>query len=140
MPLASRLAALFGSPWQPAQSPLNSFIPAIKFSSVGAIGFARCGAPRAAESARRAKAFSKALGAAFAFVGNHPSHAAANAPAGMVKIPATNPRKNLRISAPALTLSWEVPAAAREKVFGYSGWTKTRCCCPLPHIVFQSHE
>src|SRR6266849_3402433 len=58
MAAASVLAALFGSPWQPAQSPLNNFVPAIKFSSVGAIGFARCGARRAAifcgHSTRRA--------------------------------------------------------------------------------------
>ena len=43
-----------------AQSPLKSLIPAIKFSSVGAIGFTRCGACRAAarSSARCAKTFS----------------------------------------------------------------------------------
>jgi hypothetical protein len=45
---------------------LNSFIPAIKFSSLGAIGFARCAAFRAAAEsiARCAKAFSNALGVA----------------------------------------------------------------------------
>jgi hypothetical protein len=83
---------------------LNSFIPAIKFSSVGAIGFVRCGAFRAAaeSSARCANAFSNALGVAFAFVGSHPSQAAANAPTGIVSIPATNPSRNLRITPPAI--------------------------------------
>src|SRR5947199_7693982 len=54
-----------------AQSPLKSLIPAIKFSSVGAIGFTRCGACRAAarSSARCAKTFSVCGGVAFAFVG-----------------------------------------------------------------------
>src|SRR6266487_3717126 len=96
MPLASRLAALFGSPWQPAQSPLNSFIPAIKFSSVGAIGFARREARRAAaeSSAIRANAFSSAEGLAFGLIGNHPIHAAPNALAGSVTIPTTNPSRN----------------------------------------------
>src|SRR5258708_21959488 len=86
MPLASRLAALLGSPWQPAQSPLNNFIPAIKFSSVGAIGFARCGAFRAAarSSAKCMNAFSSPEGFAFALIGSHPIHANAK-PSGLEK-------------------------------------------------------
>jgi len=41
------------------------------------------------------------LGVAFSFVGNHPRQAAANAPAGSVRIPTTNPRRNLRMAPPA---------------------------------------
>src|ERR1700730_9110645 len=97
---ASRFAASLASPWQPAQSPLKIFIPSIKFSSVGAIGFTTCGARRAAalSSAKCPNAASTAVGVPLAPTSSHPIQAAANVPIGIASIPTTNPSANFFIT------------------------------------------
>src|ERR1700735_3632809 len=90
-------AALFGVPWHPEQSFLKSLTPAIKFSSVGAMGFGICGAwwAAAASSAMCAKADSQRDGRVFELTGSMPSRATHMRASGSAKSPSTNPTSTL---------------------------------------------
>jgi hypothetical protein len=79
---------------------LKSFMPAIRFSSVGAMGFGTWGACRATDalSALFASALSHPEGDVFARMGSNPSRATDRIAIGKVKTPVKNPRRNLAIA------------------------------------------